>query len=316
MLVGRAICGLTAASLPVAQAAVIDISTPDTKAGNLSMITAANGVGFAIGPVIGGVFSGTGGAFGVALPFVIGAALAALTLAFVIAFFSDRRAHDGTTPARRTGAWRRIVANAASPVLRTPLVILAVFLTGYYIFFNYMSAFSLLRYGFDAFWEAMLLSFYSACFAVSLLFIIPALAKAFSPRQNLMGSLIAQPVLIALVMLVDAPVSLWAAVPLLALAVSNCYVTLLSIASNRATADDQGQVLGVVSSINALAWGVAPIVTSLLQPHSIDLPVATSALVLVSACAGRPLLQPGGRTRGQPMVSRQGHSPRTNWRIQ
>ena len=130
----------------------------------------------------------------------------------------------------------------------------------------------------------MLLSFYSACFAVSLLFIIPALAKAFSPRQNLMGSLIAQPVLIALVMLVDAPVSLWAAVPLLALAVSNCYVTLLSIASNRATADDQGQVLGVVSSINALAWGVAPIVTSLLQPHSIDLPVATSALVLVSAC--------------------------------
>ncbi|MEK2601739.1 MFS transporter [Burkholderia arboris] len=286
VLIGRAICGLTAASLPVAQAAVIDISAPDRKAGNLSMITAANGVGFAIGPVIGGAFSGAGGgAFGLALPFVIGAALAALTLAFVTAFFSDRRVRDGVARARRTGAWRRILANAASPALRPPLIILAVFLTGYYIFFNYMSAFSLLRYGFDAFWEAMLLSFYSACFAVSLMFIIPALAKAFSPKQNLMGSLMAQPVLIALVVMVDAPASLWATVPLLALAVSNSYVTLLSIASNRAAADDQGQVLGVVSSINALAWGVAPIVTSLLQPHSIVLPVAASALVLVAACA-------------------------------
>lgn len=282
LLIGRATCGLTAASLPVAQAAVIDISTPDRKAANLSMITAANGVGFAIGPVIGGAFSGVSGG---ALPFVIGAALAALTLAFVTAFFSDRRVHDDAALARRTGAWRRILANAASPALRPPFIILAVFLTGYYIFFNYMSAFSLLRYGFDAFWEAMLLSFYSACFAVSLMFIIPALAKAFSPKQNLMGSLMAQPVLIALVVMVDASASLWAAVPLLALAVSNSYVTLLSIASNRAAADDQGQVLGVVSSINALAWSVAPIVTSLLQPHSIVLPVVASALVLVAACA-------------------------------
>lgn len=287
VLLGRAVCGVTAASLPVAQAAIIDISTPATKSRNLSMITAANGIGFAIGPVIGGAFTGLGGSslLSFAAPFFIGALLPAVTLLFVVAFFSDIRVAAASVRARGANASKRIVTHATSEELRQPFGILAVFLTGYYIFFNYMSAFSLLMYGFDAFWEAILLSYYSVCFAASLLFIIPALSRAYSPRANLVGSLLCQPILIVVVVVIHSHWSLWATVPLLALAVANTYVTLLSIASNRTTDERQGQVMGVASSINALTWGIAPVLTSVLQPYSIVLPIVVSALVLACASA-------------------------------
>jgi DHA1 family tetracycline resistance protein-like MFS transporter len=56
VLIGRSIAGATAGSLPIAQAAMIDISEDSQKASRLGLVVLANVSGFAIGPVIGGFF--------------------------------------------------------------------------------------------------------------------------------------------------------------------------------------------------------------------------------------------------------------------
>jgi len=71
LFIGRALAGVTGASITTASAYIADISTKDNRAQNFGMIGAAFGLGFIIGPVIGGLL----GSFGSRVPFIVAAAL-------------------------------------------------------------------------------------------------------------------------------------------------------------------------------------------------------------------------------------------------
>ncbi len=72
LFVGRAISGITGASFTTASAYIADISTPQNRAQNFGMIGAAFGLGFIIGPMLGGIL----GEFGSRIPFYVAAGLA------------------------------------------------------------------------------------------------------------------------------------------------------------------------------------------------------------------------------------------------
>lgn len=72
LFVGRIIAGITGASFTTAGAYIADVSTPEKRAQNFGLLGAAFGLGFIIGPVIGGLL----GHFGPRIPFFFAAALA------------------------------------------------------------------------------------------------------------------------------------------------------------------------------------------------------------------------------------------------
>ena len=74
LFVGRIIAGITGASITTASAYIADVSTAETRAKNFGMLGAAFGLGFIIGPAIGGVL----GKFGLRVPFYGAAILCAL----------------------------------------------------------------------------------------------------------------------------------------------------------------------------------------------------------------------------------------------
>ncbi|KAB8064220.1 MFS transporter [Janthinobacterium violaceinigrum] len=276
---GRALAGITAASLPVAQAAIIDLSTADSKAANLALVTAANGIGFVAGPLLGGIMHQQGAALW--LPYLWAALLPLASAVLVLLCYADTRtlSDDNANP------WRNLWHMLCRPELRQPLLLLAIFLLGYYMYFNYMAAFALLHYRFDAWQEAQLLAYYSTCFAVAMLFIVPWATRRFALERILLLSLSIQPPLVAAAALGNAPAVLWLLTGPLAIAVATTYVCLLSIASNRTLTERQGQLMGLISAINALAWGVAPLITAALQPLSTLLPIVVAALVLLAGVA-------------------------------
>ena len=74
LFLGRIIAGITGASFTTASAYIADVSTPENKAQNFGMIGAAFGLGFIIGPVIGGLL----GSYGPRVPFLAAATLTLL----------------------------------------------------------------------------------------------------------------------------------------------------------------------------------------------------------------------------------------------
>jgi len=65
LLVGRIVSGATAASVSTAFAYIADVTPPEKRAGRFGMVGAAFGIGFVLGPAIGGLL----GEFGPRLPF-------------------------------------------------------------------------------------------------------------------------------------------------------------------------------------------------------------------------------------------------------
>ena len=74
LFVGRIIAGITGASFTTASAYIADISTAETRTKNFGMIGAAFGLGFIIGPALGGLLAG----LGVRAPFYAAAGLCLL----------------------------------------------------------------------------------------------------------------------------------------------------------------------------------------------------------------------------------------------
>lgn len=82
--------GITGASFTVASAYIADVSTKEEKAKNFGLIGAAFGLGFIIGPGIGGYF----GELDIRLPFYIAAGLTFANFLFGLLFVPESLAID------------------------------------------------------------------------------------------------------------------------------------------------------------------------------------------------------------------------------
>ena len=78
LFIGRIIAGISGASITTASAYIADVSTPENRAKNFGMIGAAFGLGFIIGPVIGGLL----GQYGARVPFYAAAILCFLNFLY------------------------------------------------------------------------------------------------------------------------------------------------------------------------------------------------------------------------------------------
>lgn len=99
LFVGRIIAGITGASFTTASAYIADISTEETRAKNFGMIGAAFGLGFVIGPALGGLLAG----LGIRAPFYAAAILCLLNCLYGYFVLPESLAPEN----RRKFDWKR-----------------------------------------------------------------------------------------------------------------------------------------------------------------------------------------------------------------
>jgi DHA1 family tetracycline resistance protein-like MFS transporter len=147
LFVGRIIAGLTGASITTASAYIADVSTPENRAKNFGMIGAAFGLGFIIGPVIGGLL----GQFGSRVPFYAAAILCLLNFVYGYFILPESLSKEN----RRAFEWKR--ANPITAFVRLKKypsligLIVAIFLlyVGSHAVHSNWSFFTMYRFGWD-----------------------------------------------------------------------------------------------------------------------------------------------------------------------
>jgi MFS transporter, DHA1 family, tetracycline resistance protein len=107
LFIGRIISGITGASITTASAYIADVSTPENRAKNFGMIGAAFGLGFIIGPVIGGFL----GQYGARVPFYAAAILCMVNFLYGYFILPESLSKEN----RRDFDWKR--ANPVGAIL-------------------------------------------------------------------------------------------------------------------------------------------------------------------------------------------------------
>ena len=260
----RAFAGICAGNIAAAQAYIADVTPPEKRARGMGMIGAAFGLGFIIGPVIGGLVAGNDlKTADLATPGFIAAGLSATALLGVL--FLLRESLSTSSRGRETRG--RLAALTAA--LRQPMLgrLLAVFFLVILAFSGMETTFA--WWAIDQFgWGPRPIGF--VFFYVGLLSaamqggLIGPLTKRFGEERLMLGGL----VLIGLGLLVlpfarEIPL-LVVALTLLALGMGSMQPSLNSLISRRAAPERQGEVMGVAQSVGALSRVLGPIVAGAL----------------------------------------------------
>jgi len=100
LFIGRIIAGAFGATFTTANAYIADISPPETRAQNFGLVGATFGIGFMLGPVIGGLI---GSEFGPRAPFIAAGIISLLNVVYGLIFLPETLAIEK----RRPFSWKR-----------------------------------------------------------------------------------------------------------------------------------------------------------------------------------------------------------------
>ncbi len=255
----RAFAGACAGNIAAAQAYIADITSPEDRAKGMGLIGAAFGLGFIIGPALGGFVAGTDPATAdLAAPAWIAAGLSTVALGGVALLLRESlpAARRGLAPARgRLGA----VAEA----LRRPALsrLILVFFLVILAFAGMESTFALWamrQFGWGPSQIGYVFAYVGVLSAALQGGLIGRLTRRFGEERLLLcGLVLIAAGLLALPLARDLPI-LGIAVSGLALGMGLTQPSLNSLISRRAGRDEQGSVLGVSQSVGSLARVLGP----------------------------------------------------------
>jgi len=260
LFAARLLAGAGAGNISAAQAYVADVTPPDQRAKGMGMIGAAIGLGFTVGPAIGGAVAGAQGVH-LAWPAFVAAALSAAAFALAFARLEESLTH---APATRVGRLAMAKAAATRPTLRLLIVLIFAAIAA---FAGMETTFALwahdgfgwgpLQVGLIFFYVGILLSALQGG-------AIGKLAKAFG-EANLVAAATA---IIALGLFgLTLATALWGvllASALLAIGMGMLSPSISSLISQQAGEGERGGVLGLSQSAQSLARIVGPAVAGAL----------------------------------------------------
>lgn len=284
MIIGRILSGATAGSFTIAQAALMDISEPSQKAVRLGWIGLSNGIGFALGPIVGS-FMIDGNLWHIAhyqAAFWFSAGLALIGTAFISAYFVDVFKGNKDQPIDILIGFHNIV-DAFKANVRFYCGVMLFFMLGWNMFFNEIPIFLNGRFAAYGTIVGYFMAYVIAIFSLSLLVALPRLVKRFSIERLILVSLGIQFVFQILFANAQHWAWIWILAFPLVMAVPFTYVGVVTQVSNMTDANHQGKIMGVIGSIVAFTWGLGPILTGLLAKISFIAPYFVSVTVILIA---------------------------------
>jgi DHA1 family tetracycline resistance protein-like MFS transporter len=284
LLVGRALSGLMAGSQPIAQAAIIDTSTPETKGRNLAYMTVVLSSGIVIGPLIGGIFSDSSLVrfFTLSTPFYLAAALALVTTVWLAFSFPETLAKKAKG---KTLNWMRplhiFYEGFAHKEVRFLACIFLCMQIGFSLFFQLIQIFVSTVYDFPT-WEIGIFNGYMGiAFVLVVLFGIKYLVKHLAIEHVAVISLFLTGLFLILPMIFPNQVFVWIMSFFAAGFDMMAYGALMACFSNAVSADKQGWVMGLFASIVAATWALTGFSTNLIRFVGLRWLIAMGGLFLL-----------------------------------
>ena len=268
LFIGRALAGLSSATFSTANAYVADVTTPEDRGKAFGIIGAAFGIGFILGPAIGGLL----GDIHTRLPFFAAAGLAVLNFlygAFVLpeSLATDKRRELDLKRANPFGAFKHF---SKLPKVSWFLVAVGVFGFAHVVYPATWNFHGEIRYDWTSGEIGASLALVGIGAAIVQAGLMGQFIKRFGEVRTALFSLSMGAVSLLCFAFASAPWMAYAIIPLSALG-GMAGPAVNAIMSKQTPEDAQGELQGAVASIQSLGMIISPIVmTQTLHEFSKD----------------------------------------------
>ncbi|MDO8986118.1 TCR/Tet family MFS transporter [Cypionkella sp.] len=257
LLAARLVAGVAAATHATANAYVADISTPDERAKRFGLIGAAFGIGFVAGPMLGGLLAG----IDVRAPFWAAAGLALANLVFgwfVMPESLGLEKRRGFTLAR-ANPLASLRAVRRLPGLQRLLLVSFLYAVTFNVWPAIWAYYGKAAFGWNAQWIGFGLAAFGVCMALTQALLLAPMIRRLGERRTAAVGMGLE--VVSYGFYGFATSGFWALVftPIAALG-GVTGPSLQAMMSRAVPENQQGELQGVNSSLNALAMIVAPLV--------------------------------------------------------
>ena len=293
LFAARALDGLTGGNIAVANAAVGDISTNENRAKNFGVLGAAFGLGFIVGPYIGGKLStphvsfygmfDTPGWFGATTPFYFAGILSLINCGLILTVLPEtikEKFHGGRLAVTR--AIHNVNAGFASDRLRVPLVSGFLFGAGFTFFTTFFGVYLRNNFDFTASRTGDYFAFVGLFIAFSQAVLVRRVSTKVTDYKVLRFSMFGLAAMLAVFFFAPSGQAIWVYLPVPFFSAFNglTMANMSSLVSRSAEMGKQGEAMGIYSSVSSLAQVPA----SVLVGYITGSVTSAQPLIVASLC--------------------------------
>lgn len=256
LIIGRLVAGATGASFSAAYAYVADVTAPEKRAASFGLMGMAFGIGFVVGPALGGLL----GSIDQRLPFKAAAVLALANFLFGLVFLKESLPPER----RRPFDWRRANALASLRALRKQnttvlwfVAALAVWQLAYIVYPSTWSYFAIAAYGFSTREVGLALAMVGVTAALVQGFGIRLVVPRLGETRTVLVGVAGMATAAVLYTIASATWEVYLAISIGAIS-GMVQPSIAAMNSKAVDATSQGELQGATQSINSIAAIIGP----------------------------------------------------------
>lgn len=278
----RMLPGFMGGNVSIIMSAMADISTPETKTRNFGLVGAAFGIGFVIGPALGGVLSdgSISNWFNYSTPFFFTAFLAVLNLILVQYRFPETLQQKKNTPMSIFTGIYNIGKAFTMKELRVILSVTLLLSLGFAFFTQFFSVYLIEKFSYTQKDIGFLYAWIGLWLVITQGGIVRRMSGKIASSSVIKFSIIFLAFTISLLLLPDNPNWFFLLNALIAIGHGMTGPNVTTIVSNQIEEDRQGEILGIQQSMRSVGNTIPPLIAGWLSTFDVGYPLIASAIII------------------------------------
>ncbi|MBP9773498.1 MAG: MFS transporter [Candidatus Peribacteraceae bacterium] len=278
LFAGRIMDGFTGGNISIAMSAIADQSDETSRARNFGLVGMAFGLGFILGPFIGGKLADPTivSWFNDATPFWFAAILSTINILMVIWRFRETLHTSVRREMSLLTGFHNIAKAFTIPNLRTMFIVVFFLTLGFNFFTQFFQVFLYDKFSFTQSNIGDIFAYAGIWIALAQGVIIRPLSRRFSPTQIFSYSALILGIALPVLLVPDKAIYLYMVLPFVAVANGLTQPNMTAIISGLSSKESQGEALGINQSIQSLGQAIPPIIAGFIVAIDRSLPIMVS----------------------------------------
>lgn len=261
LIFSRMLVGIGAGNSSVVQASIADMSDKQEKAKNFGLYNMALGIGFTIGPFLGGKLTDTStipfGSY--SLPFIFSAIIIFLNFLLLLKFFIETHPVNESIKFDILHGLKVLKKGFFMKDLRGVFLCSFIYVFGFSFFIEFIPVYLIDRFNFTSSKIGTFYGIASGVYALSSGLLIRPIINFFSARSVFFYALLAAGGLFFFATFIETTTGLYFYVAIVEFHIAMLFPTVSTIISNKVSEDVQGEILGILQAVIAFGFGMSPL---------------------------------------------------------